>query len=258
MSVRAGSLTAEVVEKVVLSDHLIRLRLAAPGFVSTGVPDEWVALTVPGQFQSRYYTVRSAIDGLVTLDVVIHAQGLVTQWAQTDCEGEQVTITEPKGSYTPPADAAWVVAVGDLTGLPAIARICEVESRAVLAHVEAPPGTAAAYPDLHNPSVTWYADETPGAIAGESQISRIVETISWPDGPGYFWMAGESAQMREVRRWARREGRFDAKHMCAMGYWSGARGRQTRALDPRPVYARGLAQGKSADQIWIDYDQEAP
>ena len=29
------------------------------GFASTGVPDEWVGLVVPDQFQSRYYTVRS-------------------------------------------------------------------------------------------------------------------------------------------------------------------------------------------------------
>ena len=41
-------------DRVVLDEHLVRLVLEGPaGFASTGVPDEWVALTVPGQFQTR-------------------------------------------------------------------------------------------------------------------------------------------------------------------------------------------------------------
>ena len=41
----------------------MRLELeVADGFASSGILDEWVALTVPGQFQTRYYTVR-ALDG---------------------------------------------------------------------------------------------------------------------------------------------------------------------------------------------------
>ena len=58
------------------------------GFTSTGVPDEWVGLVVPGQFQSRYYTVRSLEDGELTLDVVVHDVGLVTEWAMRDCIGD--------------------------------------------------------------------------------------------------------------------------------------------------------------------------
>ena len=53
----------------------MRLVLGGPGldgFASTGVPDEWVALTVPGQFQTRYYTVRSWDGGELMLDVVVH------------------------------------------------------------------------------------------------------------------------------------------------------------------------------------------
>ena len=74
---------AVVRERIVLGEHLVRLVLEAPeGFTTTGVPDEWVALTVPGQFQTRYYTVRSLVDGLLTIDVVVHEEGLVTEWAQ--------------------------------------------------------------------------------------------------------------------------------------------------------------------------------
>ena len=81
---------------------------------------------VPGQFQSRYYTVRSYAAGMLVLDVVLHDVGLVTEWVvRDDCVGSTVTITEPKGSFDPPPDATWLMLVGDLTGLPAMARIAE-------------------------------------------------------------------------------------------------------------------------------------
>ena len=64
MSTRARQYDAQVLRREQLSPHLVRLTLGGPGTApsferSTGVPDEWVGLVVPGQFQSRYYTVRS-------------------------------------------------------------------------------------------------------------------------------------------------------------------------------------------------------
>ena len=111
MSSRAGAPTpARVLERRVLSDHLVRLRLGLTGWTTSGVPDEWVALTVPGQFQTRYYTVRSASPDEIVLDVVVHAEGLVTGWASGDCVGDEVGISVPKGSFTLPDDAALVAA----------------------------------------------------------------------------------------------------------------------------------------------------
>src|SRR3954471_4885215 len=116
MSSRAGAPTpARVLERRVLSDHLVRLRLGLAGWTTTGVPDEWVALTVPGQFQTRYYTVRSWRDDELLLDVVVHDDGLVTEWAQTDCVGDVVGVSAPKGSFELPPTAGWVLLVGDLT-----------------------------------------------------------------------------------------------------------------------------------------------
>src|SRR6187549_2502465 len=142
MSSRAGApKPARVLERRVLSDHLVRLRLGLTGWTTSGVPDEWVALTVPGQFQTRYYTVRSLRDGLLTIDVVVHEQGLVTEWAQTGCVGERVGLSAPKGSFALPADAEWMVLAGDLTALPAMARIAEqVEGLPVEIHAEVPDG----------------------------------------------------------------------------------------------------------------------
>ena len=56
MSTRAQQYDAQVLRRERLSDHLVRLVLGGSGlagFESTGIPDEWVGLVVPSQFQSR-------------------------------------------------------------------------------------------------------------------------------------------------------------------------------------------------------------
>lgn len=239
---------AVVRARTVLSEHLVRLELEVPaGLATTGVPDEWLALTVPGQFQTRYYTVRSLADGLLTLDVVVHEEGLVTRWAQTDCLGDVVGLSEPKGSFAPPADAGWVVLAGDLTALPAMARIAQSSALPVTVHAEIPDEPL---PEYFDRPVEWHHAEP-----GESALAELVRGIAWPEGPGYFWMGGESAQMRDIRRHLRHDLGWDTRHYDVMGYWSGSRGRQARTVDPGPIYAAGRAAGRSDEQIWADYDR---
>lgn len=241
---------AVVVERRVLSEHLVRLVLeVGDGLVTTGVPDEWVALTVPGQFQTRYYTVRSLRVHELVLDVVVHDEGLVTRWAQTDCVGEVVGLSAPRGSFSLPADATWVVLAGDLTALPAMARIAESVDLPLRVHAEVPDGPVPDYLGETSATTTWHH-----AASGDSALAEIIRGLDWPEGVGYFWMAGESAQMRDVRRHVRRELGWDTRHHEAMGYWSGSRGRQARRIDPAPVYAQGKAAGRSDEQIWADYD----
>jgi NADPH-dependent ferric siderophore reductase len=238
-----------VVAREQLSDHLVRIVLGGvDGFTSTGIPDEWVAFTVPGQFQTRYYTVRSWSAGELVLDVVVHDEGLVTEWAQGPCVGDVVGLSAPKGSFDPASSAGWIVLVGDLTALPAIGRIVESTDLPVTAFVETADGPLADYLDA---DVTWLEPPAPG----ESALAELVRGLTWPEGDGYFWMAGESAQMRDIRRHLRHELGRPSSAYDVMGYWSGTRGRQVRAVDPRPIYEAGRAAGKSDDEIWADYDQ---
>lgn len=252
MSTRAQQFSAQVLASQVLSPHLLRLELGGAGlaeFTSTGIADEWIGLVVPGQFQSRYYSVRSWSDGVLTIDVVVHEQGLVTEWASGGCVGDTVTVTEARGSFTPPADAAWLLLVGDLTALPAMARITEETSvRDVRIFAEVPDDLAFYLPA--DSAVTWLAP--PGA--GQSGLAQAVDELDWPEGQGYFWMAGESSQMRAIRKHLMRVRRLPSEAYDVMGYWRGGAQRQPRAVDPGPIYRAGKAAGKSDEQIWADYD----
>jgi len=255
VSTRAQQYDAEVLRRERLSDHLVRLVLGGPGltaFESTGIPDEWVGLVVPSQFQSRYYTVRSWTGSELTLDVVVHDVGLVTEWAARDVVGETVTITEPKGSFAMPAGAGWLMLVGDLTALPAMARIAStttVPTRIWAEVPDAPSLQGSAYLPA-DADVTWL--EPPGD--GQSRLAEAVETIDWPAGDGYFWMAGESAQMRAIRKHLMRDRKLPSTAYDVMGYWRGVAQRQPRAVDPGPIWRAGKAAGKTDEQIWAEYD----
>ena len=254
MSTRAEQYVADVLRREQLSPHLVRLTLGGPGlagFTSTGIADEWVGLVVPGQFQSRYYTVRSWDGTELVVDVVVHDVGLVTEWAGGECVGDQVTITEPKGSFAMPEGAAWLLLVGDLTALPAMARIAETHAGGV------PTRIWAEVPDLEELSgylpggadVTWLSSDHE-----TSRLAAVVEEIDWPEGEGYFWMAGESAQMRAIRKFLMRERRLPSTAYDVMGYWRAVVARQPRPVDPGPIWRAGKAAGKSDDEIWADYD----
>lgn len=257
MSTRAQEYVADVLRREELTPHLVRLTLGGEGlagFASTGVPDEWIGLVVPGQFQSRYYTVRSWDGAELVLDVVVHDVGLVTEWASGDCVGDRVTITAPKGSFAMPDDAQWSILVGDLTALPAMARIAHERAGAVptrvLAEVPDDPGQLAGYlPE--EPETTWVRPD------GGSRLAELVESLDWPEGPGYFWMAGESAQMRAIRKHLMRVVKLPSSHYDVMGYWRAVEARQPRRVDPGPIWRAGKAAGKTDEQIWADYDEAA-
>ena len=222
MTTRAQRYGAVVTRRDQVSPHLVRLTLSVPGFESTGILDEWVGLVVPGQFQVRYYTVRSIEGDQVVVDVVVHDEGLVTDWACGDCVGDTPVVTAAQGSFSPPDDAAWLLLVGDLTGY---------------------------LPD--DTDVTWLRPPA----EGQSRLAEVVQTIEWPAGDGYFWMAGESAQMRAIRKHLMRERRLPNTAYDVMGYWRAVSSRQLRAVDPGPIWRAGRAAGKSDEQIWVDYDE---
>jgi NADPH-dependent ferric siderophore reductase len=251
VSTRASQFSARVESRDELSPHLVRLTLAVdPAFTSTGIPDEWVGLVVPAQFQSRYYTVRSYEAGRLVLDVVVHEVGLVTEWVvRDDCVGSTVTVSEPKGSYALPDGAQWQLLVGDLTGLPAMARIAETSSLPTRIWAEVPDDLSSYLTSAAD--VTWL--EPPAE--GSSRLAEVVESIEWPPGDGYFWMAGESAQMRAIRKFLMRERKLPASAYDVMGYWRAATSRQPRAVDPGPIWRAGKAQGLSDEEIWARYDE---
>jgi NADPH-dependent ferric siderophore reductase len=249
MTSRALRYDAVVTRREQLSAHLVRLGLSVAGLTSTGIPDEWVGLVVPGQFQVRYYTVRALRGDDLEIDVVLHDVGLVTEWASGDCVGDAVTVTAAQGSYALPADAEWQLLVGDLTAMPALHRIAAATSLRTRIWAEVPDDLSDYLPT--GPEVTWLSPPAPG----QSRLAEVVEQIDWPEGDGYFWMAGESAQMRAIRKHLMRVRGLPNAAYDVMGYWRAVSSRQPRAVDPGPIWREGKAAGKTDEEIWAAYDE---
>ena len=270
-----------------LSQHLVRLVLGGPGlagFASTGAHDEWIRVYPPRPGEAelplprrsgdgwawdgeqpacRYYTVRDwdAASGELTVDVVVHDAGLVTGWAQQAQPGDQLVVCGPRGSFAPPDKPEWVWLVGDLTALPAIGRIVEnlPAGLAARALVEVP-GPSDRIPLVSRADlvVTWVEHErTPANV---SVLEREVRDSEWPEGNGYFWMAGEASQMRGLRKYLRHDRRLATPAYDVMGYWRFDSARWERryeaaSIDALALWEEGERLGLDSAEIWDRYDQ---
>ena len=139
--------------------------------------------------------------------------------------------------------------------LPAMARIAESLPPGVDLRVwaEAPAPIPGYFPEALTASgaLTWLTAELEG-----SGLASVVESLTWPSGAGHFWMAGESAQMRAIRRHLMHDLADASFTHDVMGYWRHAARAPRRAADPGPVYRAGKAAGKSDAEIWADYDAQ--
>ena len=75
--------------------------------------------------EGRNYSVRHHEGDRITLDVVLHARGLVTTWARGARPGDRVGLDHARSWYRPESSTDWQLLVTDLSGLPATARIIE-------------------------------------------------------------------------------------------------------------------------------------
>jgi NADPH-dependent ferric siderophore reductase len=210
----------------------------------------------------RSITVRSwsAQRREIVLDIVPHEGGAAGPWASSAQPGQVVYLTEARGWYAPPAEAAWQLLVADVTGLPALERIVEELPADVRAYV------LVEVPDpADRPRLASAATVVPRCLVGSghgrgpSGLLSAIRELDWPDGPGYVWFAGEAAESRAVRKYLRRERNWPRDHSTILGYW---RVDQEAWLDRyapvgaelEQVYARAVAAGHPSDEALELYD----
>ena len=271
---------AEVMEVSALSPVMRRVVLGGPGladYVSCGASDEWFRLLVPHdpaapaplpvrvgqqwQFESpppapRWYTVRrwDAARHRLTVDIVIHADGLATRWAEQVQPGHEVVISQPHGRVRG-LEAEWMLILADQTGIPAASRILEELPAKVPVHaiLEAPYESATFQPaspaDL---KVCWVYNPYPDVIA--SPLSAAARSVELPAGRGFVWMAGESSCARDIRRYFRHELKWRSPSYDIVGYWrpqAEAYQRRYREVEDRvaDIYERAQREGADTEEI---------
>jgi NADPH-dependent ferric siderophore reductase len=230
----SGLMHAEVVRRVPLSPHLVRVTVAGDDlerFVFQGF-DQWVRLALPPTGVERVaglgdrldvrgylkwrtlpaaqrpvirnYTIRSfdAVAREADIDFVVHGDaGVAGPWAVAAEPGAALAMIDQGCGFRHDPAVGRVLLVGDETALPAIAGILrdlprDTVGEAVIEVPDIADAQEAGEPD--GVGVHWVvrpADARPGALALEHALE-----LPPGDGPVQVFAAGESALATGVRR----------------------------------------------------------
>jgi NADPH-dependent ferric siderophore reductase len=220
---RTGQFLTTVTGLSTLSPRMRRIVLAAPQLAERDWPlgcDIAVVLTGPdGREVRRRYTVRSQTGDELVVDAVLHGHGPGSSWAESLRPGDQVTFFGPRGELPLPP-AAWLLALTDEAGLPAIGALAEAADAAgrrlrVLAEIA---DDNERYPLPGNAEVRWLPRD--GRPAGRPEL--LIEALDDErpgTGPGFGYLLGESRAIVAVRDALARLG-LSRSEVYAKGYWN--------------------------------------
>ena len=208
--------------------------------------------------EGRNYSVRRQDGDRIDLDIVLHASGPGTSWAQSARAGDRVGLDHARSWYRPAPGTEWQLLASDLAGLPATARIIEELPRTVSTTVIV---EIADHHDLDylptRPEVTVVPSFGTGKGRAPSRLAELIGQIDLPER-GYCWFGGEAGESRAVRKQLRARG-WTIDQYDVTGYWRV----DSEAWDARfalvedevlGVYERALADGKGDKVASEEFD----
>jgi NADPH-dependent ferric siderophore reductase len=177
----------------------------------------------------RSYTIREHRPETAELDIdfALHGTGggPASRWASGAEVGSPVVFLGPVVAdnggvdFRPPADTDWVLLTADETALPAVEAILSwVPARmGVRVWIEvAGPDDIRGLPTRARAEITWLVRETSSRTGATLAALRRAQL---PSGTPYVWLAGESAEVRVLRRHLVNERGFARDAVVFTGYW---------------------------------------
>ncbi|WP_406494321.1 siderophore-interacting protein [Streptomyces sp. NBC_00846] len=218
-------------------DQSLSLFLPHPGQPEPVVPVDadgnwfaaWRALPDNVRAVMRSYTVRTqrrTPDGAseVDIDFALHEDGgPACRWAAGVSPGDRLKALGPAVEdntavrFRPPQDTDWVLIWADETALPAASAALEwlpagLKARVWLEvqHTE----DRQALDTAAKARITWLVRDE-----GAPTSLEAVRAAELPEGMPYAWIAGESSQVRALRRHLVQERHIDRRRVTFAGYW---------------------------------------
>ncbi|MFG2782521.1 siderophore-interacting protein [Streptomyces prunicolor] len=224
-------------------DQSLSLFLPQPGQLEPAVPYElgdgwwqgWRELPDDVRAVMRSYTLRAlrrdAQGGTseIDIDFVLHEPaGPASRWASLAAPGDRVVLLGPAIAdnrairFRPPEDTDLVVVWGDETAVPAASAILEalpVGTRARVWLEVQHPGDIQDLATDADAEVTWLVRENQGAEGSPMALGALRDAQLPPAERPYVWIAGESGQVKALRRHFVGERGFDRRRVTFVGYW---------------------------------------
>jgi NADPH-dependent ferric siderophore reductase len=233
---RRWPLRVESVEQI--TPRVRQIRLAGPDLADFSYqPGQDLAIIVDtsnSRIIRRRYTIRRFDRAARTLDlnVVAHVDGPGARWARGLRAGDEIEAVGPRGKIFLATQVDWHVFVGDDVAVPAISAMVEgIPADAaptgaaprpvravVLAEVE---GSGERLPIAAAPhvDVEWHWLHRDGRPAGDaSALTDALARLALPAGPGYTYVAGETAVVARLRTLLTERG-VAPESMSAKAYW---------------------------------------
>ncbi len=155
----------------------------------------------------------------LTLDIVRHGGGAISDWAEAVDVGDAAAISGPGRGEVIDPDARRYILLGDETAIPAIRQMIKAIPAPIQidTHVETvSPDARLELPVRAGLSVTWHdADPTAPPC---SRIRDVVATLD-VDASTRVWAAGEAAAVQAIRKYLFTERSVPRHHTSIRGYW---------------------------------------
>ena len=249
----------------------LTLTLDEPGsWVSTGVGDEFVHVDVAAEtvdadgHSARHYTVSGLVENGFEMEVFLHGDGAGATWARDAKVGDSVLVSDPKEYYEVPEGSGVRVLVGDVTTIPAIARIlADARADEVFRVVIELPGMGErrTFTTAADVRIDWRVG---GNGIGPSMIcdalrSLAAEGVLDPAKQPYVWVAGESKDTRKARALLRNEVGLPIRQQRIVGYWHAGLEQILEAWealsdDLKATYLSIWRDDRSDEENWLELE----
>lgn len=157
------------------------------------------------------------------LDVVLHGNGVASEWAANARVGDSAAVSGPGRGYTITTNASDYLIGGDESAIPAIRQLLVAMPTSIPTRVCIEVTSLDVRVDLvhaDHVSVDWLAS-TPGAPPGTALADAAIAAPIAPDTR--VWIAGEAAAVQRVRRHLFAEREFPRTQATIRGYWKHGR-----------------------------------
>jgi NADPH-dependent ferric siderophore reductase len=155
----------------------------------------------------------------LTLDIVRHRGGEISQWAEAARLGDAAAISGPGRGEAIDHDAHHYILLGDETAIPAIRQMIDAipDATRVTVHIETvAPDARLELPAHPRLSITWHNAEASAPPC--SQIREAIRGLGVDDSTR-VWAAGEAAAVQAIRKYLFNERSVPRRHTSIRGYW---------------------------------------
>ncbi|WP_153771102.1 siderophore-interacting protein [Labrenzia sp. CE80] len=166
----------------------------------------------------RYYTIKSYDPkiGEIEIDFVRHHGGVLSEWADKAEDGERIGLLGPGGGTEAPKSGARVVLAGDMTALPALARMIEILPDGTTGDLVGEAETIDVLQGYLPPTTLKLHALPPRSFQG-SIVTYCRENVE--QQLQFAWFAGEHSDAQAMRNFFKSELGLKKGAQYAISYW---------------------------------------